>query len=131
MNEGFVKLFTSILDSSVWNYDAETKVVWVTLLAMADKDGLVHAAVTGIAARAGVSIEKAEEALNVFSKPDKYSRNTEHDGIRIEKIGRDWNILNFQDFQNEKRREVERARKRKWWRENRSKEAWAKKAVEK
>lgn len=121
MGEGFVKLFGSILDSSVWSYDAETKIVWITILAMSDKDGLVHAAVPGIASRAGVSVKKTEEALYVFSEPDPYSRNIEHDGRRIERHGRDWRVLNYEYFRNLQKQEAEKARKRDWWRKNKGK----------
>jgi hypothetical protein len=123
MGEGFVKLFSAILDSSVWSYDAETRIVWITLLAMSDADGLVHAAVPGIARRAGVSLSVTQEALKLFQEPDEHSRSDAYDGRRIERQGRDWLILNFKEHRARQVVEAEKARKRKWWRENRGKDA--------
>lgn len=121
MGEGFVKLYASILDSSVWSYDLETRIVWITLLAMADPKGVVHAAVPGIARRANVSIEATQKALNVFQEPDPYSRSTSYDGCRVAQDGRDWLILNWDEHRQRQIAEDEKERKRKWWNENRGK----------
>jgi hypothetical protein len=126
MTEGFVKLWASILDSSVWNYDAETRIVWITLLAMADKDGFVHASIPGIANRAQVSLESAKKALIIFQKPDPYSRSKNSEGRRIEERDRDWFILNFEEHRARQALEASREAKRKWWNENRGKNALAK-----
>jgi hypothetical protein len=122
MSESFVKLFSAILDSSVWSYDSDTRIVWITLLTMADAKGRVHAALPGIANRARVSIDKAEEALEVFQAPDPHSRSDANDGRRIARDGRDWVILNFSEHRARQRAEAEKARKRDWWRKNRGKE---------
>jgi len=121
MGEGFVKLFSSILDSSVWCYDSETRLVWITLLAMADFEGVVHASVPGIANRARVSLEAAEKAIKIFQSPDEYSRSDTYEGRRIERVGRDWIILNYEEYRNKMSKEAERERKKKWWRENKGK----------
>ena len=121
MGEGFVKLFSSILDSSIWGYDSETRLVWITLLAMADADGVVRAAVPGIANRARVSMEATEKALDIFQSPDEHSRSEEHEGRRVVKDGRNWTILNFREHRERYRQEQEKQRKRRWWRENRGK----------
>ena len=57
----YTKLFTSILDSTVWQEGLETKVVWITLLAMADREGKVDGSVPGLAKRAGVTIARMQE----------------------------------------------------------------------
>jgi hypothetical protein len=121
-DEYFVKVYASILDSSVWDHDAETRIVWITLLAMADASGKIHASVPGIANRARVSLEKTEQALDIFQQPDPYSRNQAFDGRRLERIDRDWLILNYPEHRSRHlmRKEAERARKRRWWRENKS-----------
>jgi hypothetical protein len=121
MSDGFVKLFNCILDSSVWSYDAETKIVWITMLAMADKNGYVHAAVPGIKNRAQVSLEATERALEIFQAPDPHSRSEANDGRRVERQGRSWLILNFEEHRQRQVRENEKARKREWWRKNKTK----------
>src|SRR5689334_177767 len=86
MADNYVKVFGSILDSSVWREDSDTKVVWITLLAMADQHGEVQASVPGLAHRAGVSVEACENALELFMAPDKYSSTPDNEGRRIARI---------------------------------------------
>lgn len=116
MSEGFTKLFSSILRSTIWQEPPETKVVWITMLAMCDRNGYVGASIPGVAAAAGVSIQAAEEAIAKFLAPDKYSRSTEHEGRRIAVAERGWTILNYKKFREmrdqEARREWDRERKR-------------------
>ena len=45
MSVTFTKLFSSITASTVWVEDSDTRVVWITLLAMADKKGRVWGSV--------------------------------------------------------------------------------------
>ena len=94
MSEPFTKLLSSITDSSIWDEDNETRIVWVTLLAMADKDGVVHAAVTGIAHRSRIPIASTERALGRFMAPDKYSRSPDYEGRRIERVEGGFSLLN-------------------------------------
>ncbi len=77
ITSSFTKLFSSITDSSIWSESSDTKVIWVTMLAMCDQFGRVNAAIPGLAKRAGVSIEATETALNKFLSPDPYSRTKE------------------------------------------------------
>jgi hypothetical protein len=56
---GFTKLFNSILSSTVWREPLATKVVWITMLALADRDGIVEAALPGLAHLAGVDVDQA------------------------------------------------------------------------
>ena len=44
---GFTKLFNTIVSSTIWREDSDTRVVWVTMLAMADRDGHVEASNSG------------------------------------------------------------------------------------
>lgn len=105
-----------MLDSTVWQEDAETRLVWVTMLVMADSDGCVWASVPGLADRAKVSREGCEAALKRFMEPDPDSRSSEHEGRRIEKVDRGWRLLNYAKFmamsptaaQRERHREAQR-----------------------
>ena len=117
MTETFTKLFSSITKSSIWLEDHETLRVWVTMLALADRNGYVGASVGGLAATARVDREKTREALDKFLAPDPDSRSADYDGRRIEVADRGWNILNYQRFRDmrdeESRREYFREQKRK------------------
>ncbi len=83
---GYTKLFSSIVTSTVWRENPTTKVVWVTLLALSDSDGMVEGSVPGIAHLSVVSLEECEAALATLSQPDKYSRTPDHEGRRIEVV---------------------------------------------
>lgn len=94
----YVKLFGSILDSSVWSCDSDTRIVWVTLLAMADHEGMIRASLSGIARRAVVSEPAAEKALAIFTAPDPDSKNQDHDGRRIERVNGGWFLHNYKEY---------------------------------
>jgi hypothetical protein len=89
------KLFTKILDSSIWLESSPTRIVWMTLIAAMDEDGYAHfAALENLARRARVSIREAERAVACLEGPDKNSADPEHDGRRIERISGGWLVLN-------------------------------------
>jgi hypothetical protein len=95
---GYTKLFNSILGSTIWREDPATRVVWITLLALADRDGIAEASIPGLASFAGVSIGEAEAAVKKFLSPDPYSRSPEHKGRRIEAVDGGWRILNYDKY---------------------------------
>jgi len=116
VSETYTKLFGSITDSTIWTEDNETRLVWITMLAMCDQHGYVGASLPGLAARARVSLEGAKVAIGKFLSPDEFSRSKEYDGRRIEVTDRGWNVLNYERFRDmrdeESRKEYERNRKR-------------------
>ncbi len=91
---GFVKLYSSILDSSVWAEPAETRLLWVTLLAMADANGIVRSSVPGLAHRARISREACEIGLESLQAPDPDSVTPDHEGRRLARIEGGWLVLN-------------------------------------
>lgn len=91
---GYTKLFGSILDSTVWEASPEIRIVWITMLAMADRDGNVEASVPGLAKRAAVDRAYVEQALALFTAPDPDSRTKDFEGRRIEEIDGGWHLLN-------------------------------------
>ena len=95
---GYTKLFSRILDSTIWREDSDTKVLWITMLAMADQDGVVHATIPGLADRARVSIEKCEDALARFQEPDKYSWSKEEAGRRVRVVEGGWFLINHAKY---------------------------------
>ena len=54
------KLFTKILDSSIWLESSPTRIVWITFLAAMDEEGFApFVAIGNVANRARVSLEEA------------------------------------------------------------------------
>ncbi len=122
---GYTKLFNSILASTIWRSPDKTRIVWITLLALSDKDGICEGSIPGLADLARVSIEDCETALVELAAPDRYSRSPEHQGRRIEAIpGTGWRLLNHAKYRAKMseadRREYNR-RKQAEWRERNKK----------
>ena len=95
---GYTPLFSSIVTSSIWNEDNATRVVWITMLALSDINGVVEGSIPGLAHVARVSLEECEIAINTLMSPDKYSRTSENEGKRIHAIDGGWQIYNFAKF---------------------------------
>jgi hypothetical protein len=98
MSIGYTKLFSSIVTSTIWVESDRTRIVWITMLAMADRNGEIQASIPGLARLAGVPIPDCEEALAKFIAPDRYSRTPDDEGRRIEKIEGGWALLNHAKY---------------------------------
>lgn len=118
--EAYSKLFSSITRSSIWGEDDQTLRVWITMLALADRDGYVGASLRGLAAQARVPVEKTSDALDKFMSPDPDSRSTEHEGRRVAIADRGWTILNYARFRDMRDEEQKRAADRKRQRDHRA-----------
>ena len=94
----YTKLFSTIVTSTIWQEPDRTRIVWITMLALSDKNGEIHASIPGLARIAGVPTADCEAAINAFLSPDTYSRTPEHEGRRIAKIDGGWELLNFQKY---------------------------------
>lgn len=97
---GYAKLFSDIVDSSIWDEDPFTRVVWVTLLALSDQDGFVRGSPGWLAAKARVSLEQCISALEKFKAPDPSSRTADFEGRRVEQLEDGWLILNYVRFRD-------------------------------
>lgn len=116
---GYTKLFNSILASTIWRASDATRIVWITMLAMADKDGVVEGSVPGLADFARVTLDDALHALDELLAPDPYSRTEDNDGRRIEVLpGTGWRLLNHAKYRakmgEDERREYNRKRQAEW-----------------
>lgn len=109
---GFVKLFSDIIYSSVWQESNETRLVWITLLAMADRDGMVRAIPEAIAQAARVTQESCDNAILKFLAPDERSRSQEFDGRRMKRVDGGFLLLNYMKYRRklsaDERREYKR-----------------------
>ena len=107
------KLFTKILDSTVWLEDDATRLVWITFLAVMDKDGFVAlSAIGNVAARARVSVDAAEASIKRLESPDPADPTQEHDGRRIERVPYGWMVLNAKKYRDIIQAETARAQTR-------------------
>lgn len=114
MHRGFTKLFNTIVTSTIWQEDDNVRIVWITMLAIADAYGVVSASVPGLASIANVSLESTESALKNLESPDPYSRTKDFDGRRIQAIDGGWQVLNYLKYRRMLSEEDRREYKAKW-----------------
>jgi hypothetical protein len=100
----YAKVFEEILDSSVWDEDATTRLLWITLLVMADQHGVVSASMSGLVRRANMKEAEVVRGLKVLEAPDKRSKDPDHGGRRIQPIEGGWEILNYGKYRGDKAR---------------------------
>ena len=83
--------------------------MWVTFLALADKDGIVEGSVPGLADMARLTVDEARTAIDILSSPDPDSRSKESEGRRILPIDGGWLLVNHSRYREllslEERRE--------------------------
>lgn len=108
----FTKLDSGITDSTIWQAPDTTRIVWITMMAMADQHGYVGASLPGLASRARVSLPACAEAIKAFLAPDEYSRTADFDGRRIAEADGGWILLNHAKYRAKISAEDKRERSR-------------------
>lgn len=99
MSEQFSLLWGKILRSSLWIQESkETRLVWITLLALRDRDGQIQSSVVGLADSAKVSVAECKEALVVLMAPDPDDTSKVDEGRRIREIAGGWQIVNHDKY---------------------------------
>ena len=93
------KIFTKILDSSIWLETDSTRLVWLTMIAAMDENGFVQfASPRNLAHRARISEELTEKALICLEGPDKDSSDHDNGGRRVERVPGGWMVLNAHKY---------------------------------
>jgi len=95
---GYTKLFGSIVASTIWREPHTVRIVWITMLAMANKHGIVEASLPGLADLARVSIDECKAALVALESPDEHSRTPDNEGRRVRKCDGGWMVLNHAKY---------------------------------
>lgn len=89
------KLFTKILDSSIWLEPTATRLVWLTLIAAMDEDGFAQfASVGNLAHRANIPLDDTIAAVACLEGPDPHSSDPDNEGRRVERVPGGWMVLN-------------------------------------
>lgn len=111
---GYTKLFSSILASTIWREDKDTRIVWITLLAMADRNGMAEGSVPGLADFARLSVDETRKALIKLESPDPDSRTQVDEGRRIRTVDGGWLLVNHSKYRakmnEDDRREYKRVK---------------------
>ena len=104
---GYTPLFSSIIASTIWRESKETKILWITMLAMADCRGIVEGSIPGLADMAKITLDECKASLAILMAPDEYSRTKDHDGRRIAEVDGGWQLLNHDKFRDKARNRAE------------------------
>jgi hypothetical protein len=98
----YSKLHSSIVNSSLWVEPDSTRLLFITLLAMCDRDGMVYGSRYGIARVANINPDEIDEAWAALLAPDPDSgdkiRAPENEGRRIEEVSGGFRLLNFEYY---------------------------------
>lgn len=90
----YTKVFDSLVTSTIWAESNETRIVWITMLALRNSQNVVEASLPGLAHVSRISLEDTQRALERLESPDPHSRSQENEGRRIAKVEGGWLILN-------------------------------------
>lgn len=104
----FSLLHGSILNSSVWVLGTkEERIVWITILAMKDREGVVKSSMVGLADRAKVTLKECEAAVRKFEGPDKHDTSKVDGGRRLRAVPGGWQVVNheYYRYSSDERRE--------------------------
>src|SRR5688500_17862748 len=95
MNQGWTPIFGTLVTSTIWGESKDVKILFVTMLALKDSEGVVRGTAEGLRRIADLTLEETLEALRVLESPDtKSTREQEFDGRRIRRVEDGWLILN-------------------------------------
>ncbi len=119
----YTKLQSSIIASTIWAEPSSTRVVWITMLALADRNGYVAASVPGLAHIAHVTRSEIEAAIHTLMQPDPDSRSKVCEGRRIEDADGGWNIINYVAVRDSWTEDDKREYQREWVARKRAKAA--------
>lgn len=121
MSINYVILKSSIINSTMWDEDAETCKVWITMLAMRNKSGEIFSSLPGLAHASRISLKKTTESVQKFLRKEKLSSSRD-DGRRIEEIPGGWKLLNHAKIQAEAKVASKAAYMKDYMAEQRAKE---------
>lgn len=82
----------SLVTSTIWMEDDETRIVWVTLVALGNKNGEVLASIPGLANVARVPVESCRKAVEKLLSPNADAATKDDDGRHLEVIEGGWRL---------------------------------------
>jgi hypothetical protein len=95
----YTPIWDKLTDSSVWDEPYHVRILWITMLALKDRDHVVRCEAYTLRKRANITAKETEDGLKVLSSPDRKRGGQEYGGRRIVKHGEGWEVLNGQVYQ--------------------------------
>lgn len=119
------KIFQQIYDGSLRS-DPMVRLVFMDMVILADRDGIVDMTHEAISARTNVALDDVCAAINQLENPDPRSRSPKENGARIKRLDdhRDWGwqLINYEYYlrkgTKEDKNEKDKIRIRKLRKEN-------------
>lgn len=123
----FGKVHQSFFDSSINDTDPVTRLIFIGMIVLSDKEGRLDVTSQSLARRLNVDHDSVVRAIGILMSPDQLSRSAAEDGRRIVPIdpARSWGwvVVNKMQYRaGEADRDVIRAQTRERVRRHRSKE---------
>jgi len=112
----YTRVFSAILDSSIWQQELHVRCLWIVMLIIADenRDGTVNVPISRLAQKANLTEEQTRSALDILMQPDPESDSPEEEGRRVmplvpDRPERGWRLVNWSKYKKianeEQRRE--------------------------
>lgn len=121
----YAKVFSQIFDSSIAE-DYQTRHVFMDLLVLADRFGVVDMTIEAISRRINVPLDIVTAAVCKLCKPDVNSRSANDDGRRLVLLDAHrnwgWRIVNFEAYHAIRDENARREYMRSYMRDKREKE---------
>ena len=115
-----------LTDSSLWEEPYHVRILFVTMMARKSSDQVVYADEYRLRKWSNLNtLDEVKDALRVLQEPDTKRPGQRYEGRRVEKVEGGWLMLNGQKYEDLMKVVNERARKAKWARDKRAKEAYA------
>ncbi len=110
----FVKIYgDKLISSSLWDERPEARLVFLSMLALADGDGVVDVPNTRALARIlNLTEEFLLAGLAVLEAPDSGSRTPDEDGRRVVREGASWRMVNYEKYREFRTATQEATRRR-------------------
>jgi len=97
---GFVKIYGSkLITSSLWDESPEARLVFLSMLAIADASGFIDIPnVKALARVLNLEQDYVDRALAVLMAPDAGSRTDDYEGRRVLRDGSGWRCVNYEKY---------------------------------
>jgi hypothetical protein len=92
-------VWSKLPDSSIWLESKEVKILFMTMLAIKDRDHVVRYSAFELARKANLTEQEVLDSLKVLESPDtKRLEPQEHEGRRIARVEDGWLMLNGEKY---------------------------------
>ena len=97
---GFVKISSNIIQSSIMLESPEVFKCWITILAACDCDGIARISPVFLMSVCHLDKDTVLNVLKILESPDDLSRTKEEDGRRIKAVDGGYMIINYQKYRD-------------------------------